>query len=196
MSLQEITDLLWAKSGLCYYGFSRGDFENEKYYWKTVDPTLCNLPTDIFIDGQKISTYLQLLDFLAQKSNEGRIEIPDELMGLKLAKKLTFLPPKSPAKPIEPRYSNREYSKRLKETSLDDETKRSILSQVKDQTGMGFYDLSIKDLKEVGKWAEKISPMDIKINFVSGLSSATYKFKKLTELIDFLCAIDCTKVKP
>lgn len=149
------------------------------------------------MDNERISTYPQLLKFLTQKSAESgeKIEIPSELEGLELAKKLMFLPPKSSKSTVKATYSNREYSKRLKETPLDNETKRSILDQVKDQTGIGFYDLTMKDLKEKGKWAEKISPMDIKIKFVSGLSSATYKFNRLTELIDFLCAIDCTRVK-
>lgn len=189
---------MWAECGISYYGFSHRDFENEKCYWKDVDLELCNLPISILLDKEKISTYPQLLDFLIQKSaeNEDKIEIPDELMGLELTKKLTFLPPapKSPVKTIT--YRNREYSKRLKETPLDNETKRSILDQIENQTGIDFYGLTIKDLKKKASWAWARKNSHIKINFVSGLSSATYKFNRLVDLIDFLCAIDCTRVKP
>ena len=148
---------------------------------------------------QAITNFSDLLDFL-YKAKCFNILPPERLGldGLVAAKKIFPATPK----PIKikkykfPKISDRLYSKRLS-FPLHQDTKLDILRQVDQQTGARFYNLSLGQLKERATQYEKATFFQpVIIQFRSNLSHAEYTFKRMVDVIDFLCAIDCTNVNP
>lgn len=198
---------MWAESGISYFGFSENDFQEEYYYWTSSSyaPKDKKLPNKIKVVDETeytktLETYPELLHFLCYSKRWDATTPPLELFdGLNNAKKMVFIPPKKESDKSEkiPKFNQRSYSKKLKK--LDAETKRSIMDQIKLQ-GLNLDMLigsSKKDVAEKMGWAEKIAPLEstLVVEFKcgeSGESTASYKFKTIISVVDFLIATDCT----
>lgn len=190
---------------ISYFCQSQLEMEHEIYHRKEKVYAVDNeLPGVVILkeDGKKdqaITNFSDLLNFLYE-AKCFNILPPKRLGldGLVAAKKLFPATPK----PIKikkykfPKISDRPYSKRLS-SPLSQTIKLDILQQVEQQTGARFYNLSLGQLKERATQYEKATFFQhVVIQFRSNLSDAEYTFKKMIDVIDFLCAVDCTNVNP
>lgn len=196
--------ILWENMQISYFCQSQLEMEHEIYHRKEKVYAVDNeLPGVVILKeddkDQAITNFSDLLDFL-YKAKCFNILPPERLGldGLVAAKKIFPATPK----PIKikkykfPKISDRLYSKRLS-FPLHQDTKLDILRQVDQQTGARFYNLSLGQLKERATQYEKATFFQpVIIQFRSNLSHAEYTFKRMVDVIDFLCAIDCTNVNP
>lgn len=190
---------------ISYFCQSQLEIEHEIYHRKEkVYPTDNELPRVVIIKendkkDQAITNLLDLLSFLHETKCFNIL--PPERLGLTGLIEAKKLFPATP-KPIKvkkyksPKISNRSYSKRLS-APLRQDIKLDILQQIDRQTGARFYNLSLGQLKERAAQYEKaVFSESVVIRFRTNLSNGEYKFKRMIDVIDFLCAIDCTNIKP